>query len=154
MPDSALKALFDNYNAKWEGLSRTDKNYPLPTSTSKLYKLGFIGNPTVRAGTWTDEDIFVTNVQLLFLAGFGLTGTLSSSGDNLTIRISSASSKSKLEAMAKWLRRTEVPRWHPDRMNLRTGSRGSVDEAISKKKEVVAMRTAAQLLLEKVEKML
>jgi hypothetical protein len=57
-----------------------------------------------------------------------------------------------IESLAKWLRRKEQPRWHPDRMNARTGRVGVLDEAISKKRDVVAMRTAGQELLSAVGK--
>jgi hypothetical protein len=50
--------------------------------------------------------------------------------------------------LGKWLKRKEEPRWHPDRINARTGKGGVIDEAISKKTPVVSMRTACQYLLE------
>jgi hypothetical protein len=52
-----------------------------------------------------------------------------------------------LRLLGKWLSRKEQPRWHPDRMNLRTGVEGKLDEGISRRKEVVTMRTAVQGLL-------
>ena len=54
----------------------------------------------------------------------------------------------KLRELSKWLSRKEQPRWHPDRINLRTGQEGVVDEEMSKKTAVVAMRSAVQALLE------
>jgi hypothetical protein len=147
---SDLKTLFDTYNAKWESLSRTDANYPLPTSTRDLYSLSFAsGAPSHGgAGNHTNEEIFIVNVQMLFLAGFGLSGSIRRFSDGLEVKIENRELNGEnLRLLGKWLSRKEQPRWHPDRMNLRTGVEGKLDEGISRRKEVVTMRTAVQGLL-------
>jgi hypothetical protein len=145
-----LKKLFDAYNAKWEPLSRTDANYPLPTSTRDLYSLSFVAGAPSHGGVgaFTNEEIFIVNVQMLFLAGFGLQGSIRRFSDGLEVKIENRELNGEnLRLLGKWLSRKEQPRWHPDRMNLRTGVEGKLDEGISRRKEVVAMRTAAQGLL-------
>jgi hypothetical protein len=145
-----LKNLFDAYNAKWESLSRTDKNYPLATSTHDLYSLSFVAGAPSHGGVgaFTNEEIFIVNVQMLFLAGFGLQGSIRRFSDGLEVKIEYRELNGEnLRLLGKWLSRKEQPRWHPDRMNLRTGVEGKLDEGISRRKEVVAMRTAAQGLL-------
>jgi hypothetical protein len=150
---SALKKLFDAYNAKWESLSRTDKAYPLPTSQRDLYSLAFHGGAPSLIGAYTNEQIFIVNVQLLFLAGFGLSGTVKRFSDGIEVKIDNRELNGEnLRLLGKWLSRKEQPRWHPDRMNLRTGVEGRLDEEISKRREVVAMRTAGQGLLAVIDK--
>lgn len=145
---SELKRLFDAYNAKWYALSRTDKNYPLPTSSRELSKLDFHGGSTTNLGNWSNEEIFIANVQILFLAGFGMSGTIKRYNDALEVKIDNpAVNGANIQLLSKWLSRKEQPRWHPDRMNLRTGREGKLDDKISGKPDVVAMRTAVQRLL-------
>ena len=148
-----LKKIFDAYNAAWESLSRYDKNYPLPASSRDLSKLDFAGGSSANAGNWTAEQILTANAQLIFLAGFGISGSLKRGGDSLGVKIESHDrGAGEVQALAKWLSRKEQPRWHPDRMNARTGKVGVLDEGISKKADVVAMRTAVQELLATVGK--
>ena len=143
-----LKKIFDAYNAAWESLSRYDKNYPLPASSRDLSKLDFAGGSSANAGKWTAEQILTANVQLIFLAGFGLSGSLNTRGDSIRVQVETRGpQREEMQALAKWLSRKEQPRWHPDRINARTGKIGVLDEGISKKRDVVAMRTAAQQLL-------
>lgn len=144
-----LKKIFDAYNTKWEVLSRNDKAYPLPAGKSDLYKVDFAGGYAAKTGNWTNEEILIANVQLVFLAGFGMSGSLKKASDHLSVRIDAKELNGEnLKLLTKWLSRKEQPRWHPDRMNLRTGVDGRIDEGISKRADVVAMRTAAQSLLE------
>jgi hypothetical protein len=92
-------------------------------------------------------------VQVIFLAGFGISCALVRRTDGLRVEIESPERQgAEIESLAKWLRRKEQPRWHSDRMNARTGRVGVLDEGISKKRDVVAMRTAAQELLSLVGK--
>lgn len=141
-----LKSLFDAYEAKWSKLGRTDKKYPLPASTHDLFKLDFSAF-SCRSGNWSNEEIFVANVQLIYLAGFGIPAYLKGKSDSLCVDINIRGTSSNISNLKKWLSRTEAPRFHPDRMNLRTGAEGVVDDRISKRIEVVAMRTAVQKLL-------
>jgi len=91
------------------------------------------------------------NVQLIFLSGFGMAGSLKK-GD-AGVRIDAPHlNRENMKLLEKWLSRKEQPRWHPDRINLRTGKQGVIDEGISKKADVVAMRTAVQGLLTLVSK--
>lgn len=143
-----LKKIFNAYNTAWESLSRHDKTYPLPAPFRELSNLNLAGGSSANAGNWTAEQILTANVQLIFLAGFGLSGSLNTRGDSIRVQVETlGSQKEEMQALAKWLSRKEQPRWHPDRMNARTGKVGVLDEGISKKKDVVAMRTAAQQLL-------
>lgn len=146
---SDLKRLFDAYDAKWATLSRTDSNFPLPAPLSDLFKLDFAGGSRSNIGNFKAEDVMIANVQIIFLAGFGISGSIKRYADGLEIDISMRDKKSKNAAsLIKWLKRTEQSRLHPDRMNLRTGAAGKVDVNISKRADVVALRTAAQNLLE------
>lgn len=129
-------------------MGRTDKNYPLPTSSRDLFKLDFMGGSSANTGNWSNEEIFIANVQVIFLAGFGISSTIGKRSDDLKIQIEGKeANREALKSLAKWLSRKEQPRWHPDRMNLRTGKEGKLDESVSKKSDVVAMRTAGQNLL-------
>lgn len=146
---SELKKMFDTYDAKWVALGRVDKRYPLPTSERELFKLDFAGGSRSNLGNFSGEAVMIANVQLIFLAGFGISGSLKKRSDGLDVVVEGKSQKeAEVKSLIKWLNRKEQPRWHPDRMNLRTGVDGRIDESISKKADVVAMRTAAQRLLE------
>lgn len=141
--------MFDTYVAKWEALGRVDKKYPLPASECELFKLDFAGGSCSNLRNFSGEAVMMANVQLIFLAGFGIVGSLKKRSDCLDVVVEGKSQKeSEVKGLFKWLKRKEQPRWHPDRMNLRTGVDGRIDESISKKADVVAMRTAAQRLLE------
>ena len=143
-----LKKIIDAYNTAWDSLSRHDKNYPLPAPSRDLSSLNFAGGSSANAGKWSAEQILTANVQLIFLAGFGLSGSLNTRGDSIRVQVETRGpQKEEMQALAKWLSRKEQPRWHPDRMNARTGKVGVLDEGISKKRDVVAMRSAAQELL-------
>lgn len=104
-------------------------------------------------GGYTNEEIFIANVQLFFLIGHGVPGVMSK-GETLKVKLNPTVDKKKLKVLVKWLKLKEQPRWHPDRMNLRTGVDGATNEHISKNWDVVAMRTAVQGLIEKIEKRL
>ena len=143
-----MKKIFDAYNTAWDSLSRHDKNYPLPAPSRDLSNPNFAGGSSANAGKWSTEQILTANVQLIFLAGFGLSGSLNTRGDSIRVQVETRGpQKEEMQALAKWLSRKEQPRWHPDRMNARTGKVGVLDEGISKERDVVAMRTAAQELL-------
>jgi len=145
---AALKQIFDAYNTAWEALSRTDKAYPLPAAARELHKIDFLGGSSANQGNWSKEQILVANVQLIFLAGFGIACALIRRSDGLSVEIENRDRQTgEILALSKWLSRKEQPRWHPDRMNARTGKVGVLDEAISRKADVVAMRTAGQELL-------
>jgi hypothetical protein len=91
-------------------------------------------------------------VQLIFLAGFGMSGSLKR-GSEPGVKIDAPHLNGEnMKLLGKWLSRKEQPRWHPDRMNLRTGKEGVLDEGISKKADVVAMRSAVQDLLALINK--
>jgi hypothetical protein len=150
-PRAELKEIFDAYNAKWEALSRTDKAFPLPATSRELAKLDFAGS-SASPGKWSNEQILVANVQLIFLAGFGMSGSLKR-GSEPGVKIDAPHLNGEnMKLLGKWLSRKEQPRWHPDRMNLRTGKEGVLDEGISKKADVVAMRSAVQDLLALINK--
>jgi hypothetical protein len=144
-----LKKLFDAYNARWENLSRIDKELPLPASWSDLKKIDYMGGSPNNEENWSDEAIVVANIQIIFLAGFGLSGSVRRTLEGLLVDVDgNGQHVDKLRELSKWLSRKEQPRWHPDRINLRTGQEGVVDEEMSKKTAVVAMRSAVQALLE------
>lgn len=144
-----LKKLFDAYNARWEALSRIDKKLPLPASWVELKKVSFLGGSSENPDNSSAEAIVIINVQVLFLAGFGLSGIVKRDADGLVVIEIDGKERhvDKIKDLKRWLSRKEQPRWHPDRINLRTGKEGIIDEGISKKTAVVAMRSAVQALL-------
>ena len=130
-------------------MSRTDAKVPMPAAWSDLKQIDFNGGYAQNFSNHTDETIVVANLQVIFLAGFGLKGTIKRYVELLDIEIENkAAYADKIKELGKWLSRKEQPRWHPDRINLRTGKTGVIDAEISKKKAVVAMRSAVQALLQ------
>jgi hypothetical protein len=147
---STLKALFDAYNARWESMSRTDPKLPMPATWADLKAIDFNGGLPDNINNHTDETIVVANLQIIFLAGFGMLGVVTRYAEGLIVNYQGQAiggKEAEIEALGKWLSRKEQPRWHPDRINLRTGKEGVIDEGISKKTCVVAMRSAVQALL-------
>jgi hypothetical protein len=130
-------------------MSRTDPKLPMPASWHDLKRLDFNGGSADNIHSWTDETIVVANLQVILLAGFGLSGTIVRTIDTLTVELDGDKEvqSAKIKELTKWLSRKEQPRWHPDRINLRTGKEGVIDVGISKKTAVVAMRSACQALL-------
>lgn len=130
-------------------MSRTDPKLPMPTAWSDLKKIDFNGGYAANINNHTDETIVVANLQVIFLAGFGLTGNVKRFVEHLVVEVvDKEQNADKVKELSKWLSRKEQPRWHPDRINLRTSKEGVIDEGISKKKAVVTMRSAVQALLE------
>jgi hypothetical protein len=147
---STLKKLFDAYNGRWESMSRIDPKLPMPASWSELKAIDFNGGQGENVNNHSDETIVVANLQVIFLAGFGLMGTITRYAEGLVMEVqgmASGGKEAEIKELGKWLSRKEQPRWHPDRINLRTGKEGVIDEGISKKTCVVAMRSAVQALL-------
>ncbi|KAM0721396.1 hypothetical protein Q7P37_002320 [Cladosporium fusiforme] len=111
-PENSAKNLgsaFDSYDGKWKKLGRIDKKYPLPAPSRDLYKIDFSGG-SARARNYSSEDIFVANVQLIYLAGFGISATLNDRGDTLRLDINKDGTSEKIKDLTKWLRLTEQPR--------------------------------------------
>lgn len=53
----------------------------------------------------------------------------------------------KVKELEKFLRRKELPRWHPDWFGRRTGVEGRRDERLGKVPGIVAIRTGLQELV-------
>jgi hypothetical protein len=145
-----LKKLFDAYNTRWESMSRTDPKLPMPATWTDLKAIDFNGGQPENINNLTDETIVVANLQIIFLAGFGLLGVVTRYAEGLVVNYQGQAiggKEAEIKELGKWLSRKEQPKWHPDRINLRTGKEGVIDEGISKKTCVVAMRSAVQALL-------
>lgn len=134
-------------------MSRIDKKLPLPATWAELKMPNFLGGHAENVANLSDETLVVLNVQILFLAGFSMNGCAKMNQEGtIIIDIEDRErNEDKIKNLKKWLSRKEQPRWHPDRINLRTGREGLIDEGISKKTAVVAMRSAAQALLQCIE---
>lgn len=146
-----LKTLFDQYTANWDATTRTSPTFPFPAQSRDLYNISFLTSSAPRDTTISAEDVYALNVQTILLGGFGISAYATVRSEKPCLGLGSSIKKEDLDVVLKYLKRKEQPRWHPDWMSLRTGMQGSVDEGISKRKEVVAMRVAVQRLIEFLE---
>ena len=156
-PTPADKVALEAYNKRWDSLERNAPQHPFPSlqlKQSDLYYKKSLGQLASVLDKWSQDQVFAANVQLFFLRGFGLSATPYATGQGILMRFDSDTSRQSLQDLIKHLQRKELPRWHPDRMNLRTGAEGKIDESIGKRTEVVAVRTAIQELLEQCKKRL
>lgn len=143
-----LKSKFDAYQKNWDETDRISRTFPFPARGKDLYDIRFLTSGAPNDSKMSAEEVFAINSQILLLGGFGIVAFATTRSEKLCLGVSSSTKQEDLNNLLKYLKRTEAPRFHPDRMNLRTGVQGRVDESIGNRTEAVAMRLAVQRLTE------
>ncbi|KAK4945911.1 hypothetical protein LTR10_015004 [Elasticomyces elasticus] len=104
------------------------------------------------------DQLAQLEVQSFFARGMGIAHALRSderynaatptcAAEKLMVVLTETSER-KLAALLKYLRLRERPRWHSDRLNMRTGVPGVLNEENGKHEIAVVVRTAVQDLLD------
>ena len=130
------------YDYLWDKLAVHEQDIPLPSADFEIPGLRSHGRLLIDqqpVASWLRESVMRLNIQLFFLQGFEMNMyRLEKDGESLWMK---GYTRPKVERLYGQLK-TEVFRWHPDRLNLRSGVAGVVDEILGKSTVVVAVRTA------------
>lgn len=150
------------YNEKWDSLGPKDLDFPFPSPT--LTRAGFlvvdnIHSPDAIKGQWSVPIRISVNTKVFFLNGFGLAYSIrpkiySSPQDTQIVRLTTNNGVDDVKKLVRHIKLKEMSRWHPDRLNKRTGNEAAVDETQGAVKGVVEVRTAVQELLAECEEFL
>ncbi|KAK5117123.1 hypothetical protein LTR85_009054 [Meristemomyces frigidus] len=150
------RALWAEYNARWEALGPEDPSVLVPSPT--LDVAGLIKaaeeteastHPEVDFSKHSVEGLAAIQIQGFFTAGMDVSCELYEDANQRKLKARlTDKSEAKVTAMLKHLKRKELVRWHPDRLNRRTGSAGILNEGNGRQELVVLIRTAVEELIE------
>ncbi|KAK5690617.1 hypothetical protein LTR97_012173 [Elasticomyces elasticus] len=148
------------YIIEWEALSTEDSSFPTPCGSLTAEGLVDAAQPAHRTKfvKIAPDQLAQLEVQSFFARGMGIAHALRSderynaatptgAAEKLMVVLTETSER-KLAALLKYLRLRERPRWHSDRLNMRTGVPGVVNEENGKHEVAVVVRTAVQDLLD------
>lgn len=149
----------ETYITSWNTLKRHEKGWPYPNplfTRSGLLTRGYIDTKVSNLSVCSDATIISLNTQTFFLKGHDLAFTLLVMTNEAKFIISSIrNDMEQVKALRSYLKKKELARWHPDRLNLRTGVVGGVPDARLGSTEVVAaVRTGIDELVERCEEAL
>ncbi|KAK5117122.1 hypothetical protein LTR85_009053 [Meristemomyces frigidus] len=151
-------SLMTEYNARWDGLQPHEANVLLPSvdfSLPMLQNRQHIAHTGSLLKAWETDMVMKANAFTFFARGFGLGVAVSEVHGGVTLRLKRGQADElKMQALQKHLRRKECVRWHPNKINARTGSVGVLDENIGRQDVVVAVRSAVQELTEECARLL
>lgn len=143
------------YISTWNELKRHEQGWPYPNP--QLTEIGLLNRTSLGSTNeltgFSNTKIISLNAQLFFLKGNDLFHTLLVVGNEAKFVISSIrNSAQQIKALRAYLVKKELVRWHPDRMNLRTGVKGGEpDENLGALEVVAAVRTGVDELIERCE---
>ncbi|KAK3643745.1 hypothetical protein LTR56_010051 [Elasticomyces elasticus] len=159
-PPAEAQGELRGYIIEWEALSTEDSSFPIPCGA--LTAEGIVEAAQTAHRTKfvkiAPDQLAQLEVQSFFARGMGVAHTLRSNerynaamptgAAEKLILVLTETSERKLAALLKYLRLRERPRWHSDRLNMRTGVLGVVNEENGKHEVAVVVRTAVQDLLD------
>lgn len=145
---------FDRYNETWDSLNSSDATFPFPSHAQSLGGLQdrtelYAYHEKHLIACWSVDLVEKTNAKIFFLRGSGIEVRIEEQGS--TVSIVFEGEEDERGSLAHHLKRKEMLKWHPNKINLRTGEEGEVDERIGKRAEVVNVRTAIQELISDLE---
>lgn len=92
------------------------------------------------------------NASCFFIRAFeGMPYIGETTSNKAVVHLSVAMTDEGKTALLKQMKRKEAVRWHPDKINARTGKVGEINEALGKANYVVAIRSAVQEVIELLE---
>lgn len=149
------RALFIEYNARWDALDPVDLDILVPSPTLNADGLLLAAERTkglqcfeVDFSKHTLEQLAAVQVFNFFTTGMNIAAELYEDPKSRTGKVRLIKgSETKTSAALKYLRRKELVRWHPDRLNLRTGTTGMVNNLNGSQELVVIIRTAVGELI-------
>ena len=111
--------------------------------------LAVAAHPQWNFAAASSENRKTLSIQDFYLAGCGFNVELWEDIKQRRLRVKVTSqSEAKVSALRKYLQTKELVRWHPDRLNRRTGSSGVVNEGNGNHELVVLIRSAIEDLVE------
>ncbi|KAK4896468.1 hypothetical protein LTR27_005684 [Elasticomyces elasticus] len=159
-PPAEAQGELRGYIIGWEALSTEDSSFPIPCGSLTAEGLVEAAQTAHRTKfvKIAPDQLAQLEVQSFFARGMGVAHTLRSNerynaatptgaAEKLMVVLTETSER-KLAALLKYLRLRERPRWHSDRLNMRTGVLGVVNEENGKHEVAVVVRTAVQDLLD------
>lgn len=150
--------ILTEYIARWDSLAPHEELFPLPSVDFRIQSLQDrqqFGELTRLVNNWDDDTVMKANAFQFFAKGFGLDMTVKVVSGKTHLRLVEGQAEdSELQTLLKHLKRKEYFRWHPDKINLRAGHPGILNEQIGKQDAVVAVRSAIQELIEECERLL
>ncbi|KAK5722831.1 hypothetical protein LTR17_014217 [Elasticomyces elasticus] len=159
-PPAEAQGELREYIIEWEALSTEESSFPIPCGSLTAEGLVEAAQTAHRTKfvKIAPEQLAQLEVQSFFARGMGVAHTLRSderynaatptgAATKLMVVLTETSER-KLAALLKYLRLRERPRWHSDRLNMRTGVLGVVNEENGKHEVAVVVRTAVQDLLD------
>ncbi|KAK5675261.1 hypothetical protein LTS10_012022 [Elasticomyces elasticus] len=159
-PPAEAQGELRGYIIEWEALSTEDSSFPIPCGSLTAEGLVEAAQTAHRTKfvKIAPDQLAQLEVQSFFARGMGVAHTLRSNerynaamptgaAEKLMVVLTETSER-KLAALLKYLRLRERPRWHSDKLNMRTGVPGVVNEENGKHEVAVVVRTAVQDLLD------
>ncbi|KXT13199.1 hypothetical protein AC579_2587 [Pseudocercospora musae] len=151
------KARLTEYDARWKSLAPHDREFPYPNST--LSMSGFQNRQALpyhqqKIALWSLPTIIGVMTKRFFTNAFDIRTTLVTFPNDLG-KVDYALQKSNTTSTVAALRKTlkmESVKWHPDRLNRRSGNPGVLDQSIGDAPSNVAIRSAVQELIEECDK--
>lgn len=144
------------YNERWNSLGPKDTGYPYPSPN--YTQRGFLNVDDIDCAedickSWNVPTRIIVNTKTFFLGGFDIIYNIDPEDDNYPegdqlFSIPSVNDFDVVKKLIRHIKLKEMSRWHPDRLNKRTGGKTGVDVAKGVEKGVVEIRTALQELLE------
>ena len=92
-------------------------------------------------------------VNSFLMAGKGIAATFTEDHAKVEVQLARSTTDAQMSAFKNFLKHKELPRWHSDWINRRTGDADSAqpDESIGSREEVKLVRTAIDELVEMCE---
>lgn len=147
------------YNERWTSLGPKDTGYPYPSPD--YTQRGFLNVGNINCAedickSWNVPTRIIVNTKAFFLDGFDIIYNIEPEDDDYpegdqVFSIPSVNDFDVVKKLIRHIKLKEMSRWHPDRLNKRTGSKTGVDVAKGVEKGVVEIRTALQELLEELD---
>ncbi|EME80547.1 uncharacterized protein MYCFIDRAFT_177489 [Pseudocercospora fijiensis CIRAD86] len=151
------KSRLAEYDAHWKSLAPHDKQFPCPNSTFSMPSFQNrqeLPYNQQKVAQWSPATVIGVMTKRFFTDAFAIRTTLITFSDDPTsvdFELQKKNSATTVVALRKTLKMESV-KWHPDRLNRRTGVPGQIDESIGKAPGNVAIRSAVQELIEQCDK--
>lgn len=136
---------FGSYNKQWESLGPKDADISLPSPD--FTRIGFLklegigGNEDIRA-RWGLPIRINVNTKVFFIESFDLDYKIKPKDERhpestQLITFTITNEVKDIEKLIRHIKLKEMSRWHPDRLNKRTGTQTGLDENKGVQKGVV-----------------
>lgn len=153
---TASTALLDDYIGRWKALAPHEANYPYPVRGMTKEVIRQFARITLSRATlsrlWPDQKIKLM-VKAFLVGGKGIGATFTEDRSKIEVKLARSTTDAQMSAFKKYLKHKELPRWHSDWINKRTGDANSAqpDESIGGREEVKLIRTAIDEMVEMCE---